>query len=91
MNDERRTLDLYGLDGFTPRPQADRPPQVIDKRAIDNASAFPSRERVDDDQLNIRAPASVLGRFRRMAKAERYKHGEFLEVLINAYAERGGV
>ena len=38
----------------------------------------------------IKAPAEILERFRQMAKKERYKHGEFLKVLMDAYGKRRG-
>jgi len=90
MSNERKTLDFGDLDEFEPRAPAAAPNRA-EQKAIDKTSSFPSRERSDDDQINIKTSAAILDRFRRMAKAERYKHGEFLEVLMNAYEEgRGG-
>ena len=40
--------------------------------------------------MNIKAPAATLARFRQLAKSERYRHGEFLEILMNAYEGRAG-
>ncbi len=84
MTGERKSLDFDALEDFQPRPgrSATRPD---DRKAIDRAAAFPSRETPDDAQLNIKAPAATLERFRSMARAERYKHGAFLEILMDAY------
>ena len=87
MTGERRTLDLYGLDDFGPRPVARRPSKAVEK-AVDRLSAFVSREQADEEQINIRASAETLHRFRSLAKAERYRHGQFLEILMNAYLEQ---
>lgn len=90
MTGERRTLDFGDLDEFTPRPKPEPLTQDIERKAIDRTSAFPSRERAEDTQINIKASADVLDRFRLLAKAERYRHGDFLEILMNAYTERRG-
>jgi hypothetical protein len=89
MAGERKTLDFEGLDDFAPRSPVATPPQA-ERKAVDQVAAFPSRERPDEAQMNIKAPAAILERFRRMAKKERYKHGEFLEILMDAYEGRGG-
>jgi hypothetical protein len=86
MTGERRTLDFGDLDEFAPRPKAQHPTQVIERKAIDQHSTFPSRERAEDTQINIKASADVLNRFRLLAKSERYKHGDFLKILMDAYA-----
>lgn len=97
MNSTRKPLDFGSLDDFKPRPKhaqtPDRPQprtveQTVVKKAVDRVAAFPSREASDDSQMNIKAPAATLDRFRAMAKVERYKHGEFLEILMNAYEQK---
>ena len=89
MTGERRSLDFGELDEFTPRPKPTAP-AAAERKAVDQATAFPSRERPDDLQMNIKAPAATLARFRQLAKNERYRHGEFLEMLMNAYEGRAG-
>lgn len=97
----RKPLDFGSLDDFETRPKpvqrqatgATRPQmraleQETAKRAVDRVATFPSREAADDSQMNIKAPTAVLDRFRAMAKAERYRHGEFLEILMNAYEQK---
>ncbi len=89
MTGQRRSLDFGELDGFTPRPKPTAP-AAAERKAVDQAAAFPSRERADDAQMNIKAPAATLARFRQLAKSERYRHGEFLEILMDAYESRAG-
>jgi hypothetical protein len=84
MVTERKALDLGSLEEFQPRDQSSVPKRV-DQKAVDQVSAFPSREAPPDDQINIKAPSATLDRFKRMAKAERYKYGEFLDRLMDAY------
>ena len=83
---ERKILDFGDLDEFEPRQKTASLP--LERKAVDHAAAFPSRERDDEGQMNIRAPEAVLKRFREMAKSERYKLGAFLEILMNAYDQR---
>jgi hypothetical protein len=83
----RQSLNFDDLDEFTPRTPTPAPAADV-RKAVDQTAAFPSRERPDDAQMNIKASAATLVRFRQMAKKERYKHGEFLEILMDAY-ERG--
>lgn len=86
MTTERKPLDFGDLDEFQPRPKNERAkPQEAERKAIDQVAGFPSREREDEAQMNIKASDAILTRFRTMAKAERYKLGEFLEILMNAY------
>ncbi|WP_390264810.1 hypothetical protein [Halodurantibacterium flavum] len=92
MAGERKPLDFGSLDDFdTPKRskiEAEVFAPLDTKKAVDQASAFPSRERPDDAQINIKAPAAVLHRFRSMAKKERYTLGAFLEILMEAYDEK---
>lgn len=95
MSDSRKPLTFTAgksddLSDFKPREKSQDQDQVSKAKAIDRVSSFPSREAPDDDQINIKASSAVLGRFRAMAKAERYKHGEFLEILMNAYERKSG-
>ncbi len=89
MNEGRKSLDFDDLDDFEPRKPAQQPKAPAMKE-IDRVAAFPSREAADDAQINIKTSSAILDRFRAMAKAERYKHGEFLEILMNVYEGRGG-
>ena len=89
MTGQRRSLDFGELEEFTPRPKP-AAPAAVERKAVDQLAAFPSREHPDDAQMNIKAPAATLARFRQLAKSERYRHGEFLEILMNAYEGRAG-
>jgi hypothetical protein len=84
---ERRSLDFDELDDFAPRPKAAMP-LAAERKVVNQVAAFPSRERLDEAQMNIKAAATTLYRFRQMAKRERYKHGDFLEILMDAYEGR---
>ena len=82
---DRKALNFDALDDFETRPPA---ASRVTRKAIDRTTGFPSREASEDGQINIKAPAALLERFKAMAKAERYKHGEFLEILMDHY-EKG--
>lgn len=84
MDGERKSLNFEELEGFSPRPKPSFP-QGGHTKDIDNVSVFPSRERMDEAQMNIKASNAVVNRFRHLARKERYRHGEFLEILMNAY------
>lgn len=88
MTNTRKPLDFGSLDDFETRPKPQSTPRPATQKAVDRLAAFPSREAADDAQMNIKASAATLDRFRTMAKAERYKHGEFLEILMDAYERR---
>ncbi|SEA87642.1 hypothetical protein [Rubrimonas cliftonensis] len=81
MSEDRKSLDFGVLEEFKPRAPSREP----DRAAVDRAAAFPSREPADDAQMNIRASKVEIERFKAMAKAERYRHGEFLVILMDAY------
>lgn len=87
---DRKSLDFGDLDDFKPRSKAEtsNPRVPIAMKAVDRVAGFPSREAPYEGQLNIKAPTEVLERFKAMAKAERYKYGDFLEILMNAYERR---
>ncbi len=92
MESSRKPLDFGGLEDFDVTPPPARPaafsaPKPV-KKAIDKVASFPSREASEDSQMNIKASADILERFRQMAKKERYKHGEFLQVLMDAYGKK---
>ena len=87
MNTERKSLNLGELEEFSPRTKVPLHPKSSSK-AVDNAAAFPSRERLDDAQINIKAPNAIIRHFRQLARKERYRHGEFLEVLMSAYENK---
>ena len=72
------------LDDFAPRSEArSAPPET--RKAVDQASAFPSRETSSDGQLNLKGPRHVLERFKAMCKADRRAYYDMLEVLMDAY------
>ena len=87
---DRKSLDFGDLDDFKPRPKAKTTNSSlpIAMKAVDRVAGFPSREALDEGQLNIKASTDVLDRFKAMAKAERYKYGDFLEILMNSYEIR---
>ena len=87
MSERRKSLDFDDLDDFKPRKPAQQPTAPAMKE-IDRVTSFPSREATDDAQINIKTSSAILDRFRALAKAKRYKHGEFLETLMNAYEGR---
>ncbi len=82
---ERKALDFTELEDFKPREKKRTRRTAKTKKAVDKVSDFPSRDVSDDGQINIKGPTAILERFREMAKAERYRHAEFLEILMNAY------
>lgn len=87
---DRKSLDFGELDDFEPRPKAkpanSRVPLAM--KEVDRVAEFPSREALREGQLNIKAPTDVLERFKAMAKADRYKYGDFLEILMDSYERR---
>ncbi len=84
MSTERKTLDFSELDEFKPR-QAKTALNTVECKEIDRAVTFPSREQSDESQINIKASIAIIKRFKSMAKPERYRHGDFLEILMNTY------
>lgn len=52
-------------------------------------AGFPSREPVDEAQLNIKLSPAEAARFRQLAKADRYTLGAFLTLLMDGYEGRG--
>ncbi|WP_273788565.1 hypothetical protein [Bartonella grahamii] len=86
MSTERKTLDFSELDDFKPR-QAQSSLNIVQRKEIDKAATFPSREQSVEIQLNIKASINIINRFKLMAKQERYRHGDFLEILMNAYKQ----
>lgn len=87
MNSERKTLDFTTLDDFKPRKSI-MTSRITERKQIDKTAAFPSREQSEDSQINIKANINTIARFRTMAKQDRYRHGEFLEILIDFYEQR---
>jgi len=89
MTGERKPLPLGSLDDFAPKPRerAAEATNVV-RDVIDQVSEFPSRERSDEGQLNIRTSKENVRRFKAMAKSERYTQGAFLQILMEAYQNR---
>lgn len=87
-NHGRRSLDM-DLGAFDrPEPPAPKGPAFSDeqRRRVNQVSQFPSREPdAKGDQINLKLSTEEKARFKRMAKNERYNHGEFLTVLMDAY------
>ncbi|WP_375612421.1 MULTISPECIES: hypothetical protein [unclassified Bartonella] len=86
MSTERKPLNFSELDDFKPR-QTQSSLNIVQRKEIDKAAAFPSREQSVEIQLNIKASVNIINRFKLMAKQERYRHGDFLEILMNAYKQ----
>ena len=76
MTGQRRSLDFGELEEFTPRPKP-AAPAAVERKAVDQLAAFPSREHPDDAQMNIKAPTATLARFRQLAKVSVTGTGSF--------------
>lgn len=87
MSNTRQPLPLDDLSEFQPRQKA-RPTERI-RKDIEKVSSFPSRESSREGQINIKTSEDILDRFRAMAKEHRYRHGEFLAVLMDAFDKSG--
>lgn len=87
----RRAIDFGSLDDFAPTKPPERTEVASEeqRRVVDRVSSFPSREADGEGQLNIRASADVLARFKEAAKKDRYTYGAFLEIILNSYQDRG--
>lgn len=87
-NRGRRSLDM-DLGAFDrPEPLTPKGPAFSDeqRRRVNQVSEFPSREPdAKADQINLKLSTQEKARFKRLAKKERYNHGEFLTVLMDAY------
>ena len=55
------------------------------RKAVDQMSAFPSRETLSDGQLNLKGPRHILERFKGMCKADRRPYYDMLEILMNEF------
>nr|WP_015060447.1 hypothetical protein [Bartonella sp. TT0105]ADN97100.1 hypothetical protein [Bartonella sp. TT0105] len=86
MSTERKPLNFSELNDFKPR-QAKSSFNTVERKEIDRATTFPSREQSDEAQINIKTSVAIINRFKLMAKQERYRHGDFLEILMNAYKQ----
>lgn len=72
------------LDDFAPRPAAG--PAIPEMRkAIDQASSFPSREAGTDAQLNLKGPRHILERFKVLCKSDRRPYYDMLEILMDNF------
>lgn len=94
-DDERANLDFSKLgDQFKPRPKS--APRVKkanpEKRVIDQAAAFPSREPPSEGDepasLLIRGSAANLNRFRQTAKRDGLKLEGLLRLALDAYEQK---
>jgi len=84
MNEvERKTLNLDDIDfqSFFQKKKSDE--RVLDD--IEKLSTFPSREPEPEDQVNIKGPRSIIQKFKKLKKIERYPYAEMLEILIDTY------
>jgi hypothetical protein len=97
----RQELDLSKLGQFSAKPDGsdlpargrkrpDKGQQAGAKHArpvnpVEAGVGFPSREPVDEAQLNIKLSHADAARFRRLAKADRYTLGAFLTLLMDGY------
>ncbi len=83
---------LDDMDDFAPRKKTapgqgarTKPRAAETRRAVDAASAFPSREAATDGQLNLKGPRHVLDRFRTLCKEDRRAYYDMLEILMDRY------
>lgn len=87
---DRRALSMPSLDtnddldDFAPRKAAPAP-MADTRKAVDQASSFPSREASADAQLNLKGPRHILDRFRAMCKTDRRAYYDMLQILMDAY------
>ena len=85
---DRQTLAMPALDNndslddFAPRPTT-RPAAPEMRKAIDQASSFPSREAGADAQLNLKGPRHILERFKALCKDDRRPYYDMLEILMD--------
>ncbi|MGF1502308.1 MAG: hypothetical protein ACFBSD_10880 [Paracoccaceae bacterium] len=81
--------DLNDLDDFDSQKQTPRrvhgPANDRERRAIDRASSFPSREISEEVSLFVRLPYETRERFKRLCKTERYKYGDMLAILMDEF------
>ena len=83
MTSSRTNLPIDDLGDFKPRGQAQSTATI--QKNIEKISSFPSRESGTEGQINIKTDNEILERFRDLAKANRYRHGEFLAILLDAF------
>lgn len=87
---DRQTLAMPALDGnddlddFAPRTTT-RPAVPEMRKAIDQASSFPSREAGADAQLNLKGPRHILERFKALCKEDRRPYYDMLEILMDHF------
>lgn len=87
---DRKPLAMPGadsLDDFAPR-QAPAAPAPETRKAIDQASSFPSREAGRDAQLNLKGPNHILARFKALCKVDRRPYYDMLEILMDHFEDR---
>lgn len=82
-----KPLDKSRLGKF--EPTAHQPDPTPDPKP------WPSREPQSDlekknEPLSMRGPKSVIDRFKKMAKDDRYAQWEFLEILMDRFEQTGG-
>ena len=89
QNNDRTPLTFPPVDDLTdfqPRkPDIQQNTKAKDKKAIDKTTKFPSRERDEMVQINVRAPAHIADRFKSLCKDERWPSYKMLEILMDAY------
>lgn len=85
---ERTPLNLDDLSDFEPKPPKRKEEQIADKKAVDKAATFPSREASAEGQLNIQGPKHILDRFKSVCKADRRPYYDMLEILMDSFEEK---
>ncbi len=81
----RASLNFEGID----KPRAQARSEPTQRRAIDHASGFPSREPAEG-QINIKGPSSEIARFRSIAKRDGLRLIGLLSRALDAYEEGRG-
>ena len=86
-----RELDLHKLNKFTTKKPAQTDKALEEKVIIQentkkpaNTQPWPSRE-PKEEQINIRGPADIINRFKKMAKNDRRAYYDMLQILMDEF------
>lgn len=86
-----RELDLDKLNSFTAKKPVQTDKAQEEKEIIHentkkpaNTQPWPSRE-PKEEQINIRGPADIINRFKKMAKNDRRAYYDMLQILMDEF------
>lgn len=93
MSGDRKSIDIPDfedeLTDFKPRRKErvgePAPKAVVEKKAVDAVSSFPSREASAEGQLNLKGPLHILNRFKALCKDDRRAYYDMLQILMDRY------